>query len=137
MKPSLTEKINKARAKVPQDEAKKEIPPNSFKISGFWEKGNKEKSSWVAKATGVKINEETEREQLELEFVPDHSIEWVGKKGEGNPRGFKTWYLGEGVYKAKITTTEFSKPEYLYFAVVDGNREDLSEQELFLILAEK
>ncbi|MFQ3671724.1 MAG: hypothetical protein SNJ84_09740, partial [Verrucomicrobiia bacterium] len=38
-------------------EAKKTIPPISFKISGDWEKTNREASSWVTRATGIKLDD--------------------------------------------------------------------------------
>jgi len=131
---SLSEKIAKAKTEAPST-PKTIIPPNSFKIQGYWEQGNKDSSSWVGLATGIKI--EGEEEKIALTFVNSALIEWLGKKDDGKPsRGIKSWFLTDGLYKAKLVEDAKAKPEFCHFAVVAGQREDLTQEQVFSILQE-
>lgn len=94
-------------------------------ISGYWEKGNKEKSSWVAKITGLDTEHVFAREWLD-----SASIDWEGAKGEGVPRGTKHWQLQEGLYEVFITSRKDGKADRYFAAVVDDKIEKLTADQV-------
>ena len=133
---NLKEKIEKARAEAKEEKAQRPAEP-TLKIKGFWQKksGDKEThSSFVARVTGIGYDSENDRETLNLEFKDLYSeIEWTSKKGS-TPEGIKTWFLPEGIYKARLFASQSQKePDWKLFAVVDGKEEPLTEAEVFHI----
>jgi hypothetical protein len=132
----LKEKIERARAEAKEREAKRPPEP-TLKVKGFWQKktgDNETHSSFVAKVTGIGYDPERDRETLTLNFDEVYSeIQWTGKKG-ANPEGIKTWYLPEGIYKARLFASKAQEePVWKLFAVVDGKEEPLTETEVFHI----
>ncbi len=120
---NLKDRIAAARASVPAGQNQPKAPENAYKISGLFVKEDKENSSWVAAVTGVEADG-----HLKLEFPEIFSeIEWQNKKGD-TPRGMKTYHLTDGVYKARIVAKRDQDATWHVFAVVDGQREDLTEQ---------
>jgi hypothetical protein len=75
---------------------------------------------------------------LTLNFDEVYSeIQWTGKKG-ANPEGIKTWFLPEGIYKARFCASQSQKePDWKLFAVVDGKEEPLTETEVFHIFQDE
>ncbi|MDR0533096.1 MAG: hypothetical protein LBH01_03990 [Verrucomicrobiales bacterium] len=128
---TLAEKIRRAKAENPQE---KPIPENSLKVEGYWEKDNKEGSSWVAEVIGVRAQDSDM--VLDLRFVENHSIRWTSKKKEKTPAGIKTWYLPDGVYKARLVEKNGAEPAWHHFAVVDGVRDELTENQVFGIFTD-
>src|SRR6516162_9320802 len=131
---NLKEKIERARAEVKERERKRPPEP-TFKLKGFWQKksgDNDNHGSFVAKVTGIGYDPERDRETLTLNFDGVYSeIQWTGKKGS-NPEGIKTWFLLEGIYKARLFASQSQKePDWKLFAVVDGKEEPLTEAEGF------
>ena len=88
--------------------------------------------------TGIGYDQENDRETLNLEFKDLYSeIEWTSKKGS-NPEGIKTWFLPEGIYKARLFASQSQKePDWKLFAVVDGKEEPLTETEVFHIFQDE
>jgi hypothetical protein len=127
----LAEAIRRSKAENPQE---KPIPENSLKVEGCWEKDNKEQSSWVAEVVGVKPQDSDM--VLDLRFVENHSIRWTSKKKEEAPAGIKTWYLPDGVYKARLVEKAGAEPAWHHFAVVDGCRDELTENQVFGIFTD-
>ena len=127
----LVEAIARTKALNPKE---KPIPPDSLKIEGYWKKDHKEDSSWVAAVVGVKPQEQDM--VLDLQFVETHSIRWTSKKKEETPAGIKTWYLPDGVYKARLVEQAGAEPGWHHFAVVDGVRDDLTENQVFGIFTD-
>jgi hypothetical protein len=108
-----------------------------LQVKGFWQKKSGEGDthrSFDAKVTGIGYDAERDRETLTLDFADLYSeIQWTGKKG-ANPEGIKTWYLPEGIYKARLFASQSQKePDWKLFAVVDGKEEPLTEAEVFHI----
>jgi len=133
---NLKEKIERARAEAKEIERKRPPEP-TFKVKGFWQKksgDNDNHSSFVGKVTGIGYDPERDRETLTLNFDEIYSeIQWTGKKGS-NPEGIKTWFLPEGIYKARLFSSQAQKePDWKLFAVVDGKEEPLTETEVFHI----
>jgi hypothetical protein len=133
---NLKDKIEKARAEAKEIERKRPPEP-TLKVKGFWQKKSGEgdtHSSFVAKVTGIGYDAERDRETLTLDFADLYSeIQWTGKKG-ANPEGIKTWYLPEGIYKARLFASQSQKePDWKLFAVVEGKEEPLTEAEVFHI----
>ena len=55
-----------------------------------------------------------------------------------NPEGIKTWFLSEGIYKARLFAAQSQKePDWKLFAVVDGKEEPLTEAEVFHIFQDE
>lgn len=136
MTTTLKAQIAKAKKEAP-GEAKTSPPKSAYKITGFWEKGNKENSSFVARVVSVQRSAEGEdfTEKLILDFSSIFDeIKWEGKKGEGAPRGFKTYHLTDGIYKAKIVAASGAKPHWKLFAVVDGKEDPLTEAQVISIV---
>ena len=133
---NLKEKIERARAEAKEIERKRPPEP-TLKVKGFWQKksgGNDNHSSFVAKVTGIGYDPDRDRDTLTLNFDDVYSeIQWTGKKG-ANPEGIKTWFLPEGIYKARLFASQTQKePDWKLFAVVDGKEEPLTESEVFHI----
>ncbi|MDR2462301.1 MAG: hypothetical protein LBD30_00775 [Verrucomicrobiales bacterium] len=128
---TLAEKVRRAKAENPKE---KPVPPNSLKMEGYWEKDNKDGSSWVAAAIGVKPQDSDM--VLNLQFIENHSIRWTSKKKVETPAGVKTWHLPDGVYKARLVAVANAEPEWLHFAVIDGQREELTETQVFGIFTD-
>ena len=134
---NLKEKIERARAEAKEIERKRPPEP-TFKLKGFWQKKSGDKdnhSSFVGRVTGIGYDPDRDRETLTLNFDGVYSeIQWTGKKG-ANPEGIKTWFLLEGIYKARLFSSQAQKePDWKLFAVVDGKEEPLTETEVFHIL---
>ena len=137
---NLKEKIVRARAEAKEREAKRPPEP-TLKLKGFWQKktgDNETHGSFVAKVTGIGYDPERDRETLTLNFDEVYSeIQWTGKKG-ANPEGIKTWYLPEGIYKARLFASKAQEePVWKLFAVVDGKEEQLTETEVFHIFQDE
>ena len=55
-----------------------------------------------------------------------------------DPVGIKTWFLPEGIYKARLFASQSQKePDWKLFAVVDGKEEPLTETEVFHIFQDE
>ena len=137
---NLKEKIERARAEATEIELKRPPEP-TFKVKGFWQKKSGEHdnhSSFVAKVTGIGYDQDRDRETLTFNFDEVYSeIQWTGKKG-ANPEGIKTWYLPEGIYKARLFASKAQEePVWKLFAVVDGKEEQLTETEVFHIFQDE
>ena len=120
---SLKDRIEAAKASVPEDPNAVPKPANAYQISGLIIKGDKPNSSWVAAVVDVDGDG-----KLKIEFKPFHTeIEWKSKK-EDVPRRIKTWFLPDGIFKARIVQKRDEEPIWHLFAVIDGQRENLTEQ---------
>ena len=52
--------------------------------------------------------------------------------------GIKTWFLQEGIYKARLLSSKAQQePDWKLFAVVDGKGEPLTEAEVFHIFQDE
>lgn len=105
------------------------IEPSSFYLfSGYWERSHKGKASWVATIVGARNG------RLALAFLKAETIEWQSKKGDPHPRGIKRWVLVDGLYKAALLESAEAQKQYQLFAVTNGERRDLTEEEALAIL---
>ena len=137
---NLKEKIEKAHAEAKEREIKRPPEP-TLKLKGFWQKKTEDRethSSFVARVIGIGYDQENDRKTLNLEFEDVYSeIEWTSKKGS-KPEGIKTWFLPEGIYKARLFASQYQKePDWKLFAVVDGKEEPLTEAEVFHIFQDE
>lgn len=107
-------------------------PEDGFEIKGYFRKGDKEGSSWIARCVGVEPDPKNPKfKKVVIQFDEFfQEIEWKGEKGKGTPEGFKTWVLEDGLYKSKIVSKRGDKPTYQGFAVIHGERDNLSEAEM-------
>ena len=128
---TLAERVHRSKVENPKE---KPIPEHTLQVGGYWEKDNKEGSSWVAEVIGVKPQDGDMA--LDLKFVENHSIRWTSKKNEQAPAGLKTWYLPDGVYKAHLVEKAGAEPQWQHFAVIDGQRDELTEAQVFGIFTD-
>jgi hypothetical protein len=137
---NLKEKIERARAEAKEIERKRPPEP-TLKVKGFWQKksgDNDNHSSFVGKVIGIGYDPGRDRDTLTLNFDEVHSeIQWTTEKG-ANPEGIKTWFLPEGIYKARLFSSKAQQePDWKLFAVVDGKEEPLTEAEVFHIFQDE
>jgi hypothetical protein len=60
------------------------------------------------------------------------------RKKRANPEVIKTWFLLEGIYKARLFSSKAQQePDWRLFAVVDGKEEPLTEAEVFHIFQDE
>ena len=134
---NLKEQIAKARAETPKKEGPTKPAEPTFKLKGVWQKkdDSHQTLSFVGRVTGIGYDQTNDRETLELDFKEIYSeVEFTSPKG-AHPEGVKTWFLPDGLYKARIYASKKDNPSWSLFAVVDGQKEDLTEEQVFHIFA--
>ncbi len=140
-KQNLNELVKKAAKQHPKKDSEK---APEFVLTGYWEKGNTQRTSWLAKVIGVTLKADdkgVDREILDLQFGTKESpicfakFEWLTEKEDPNKKAFISWHLKDGIYKAHtIKDDKDTKGTYHLFAVCEGNRTDLSEEAVISIM---